>query len=238
MTTPKLELVNTEAHKHLRINPNKLNTPENQINACIVVANELSTLIHEYPIFITKHPERGHYQLTAILGLHNGDNLYLDGESWRATYLPLDILRKPFQAFIPDPNDTSKGSIAIDVNSPAISETEGQALFTESGENTDYFNRIESTFGQLMGGTNYTSELLKQADDLGLLEQISLNFDLPNGEKAAINGLYSFDKEKISALRGNDLEVCHESGILQVCNLTLSSGIHLDKLIKWYGQKK
>lgn len=234
MTIPQLELVNTEAHKTLRINPKKVNVPENQVNACIVVAGELSSLIHEYPIFITKDQKRDQYQLTAILGLHSGDNLYLDGEQWRATYLPLDILRKPFQAFIPDPNHTSKGSIAIDINSPAVSETTGQRLFTDRGESTDYFKRIETTFKQLMSGTQYTADLLRQAVEFDLLEQVDLKFDLANSEPVTLNGLYIFSQDKVTALKGDALEQCHQSGLLQVCHLTMASSLHLNKLINWY----
>ena len=72
----------------------EMSTPENQTNACMVVASELSTLCHEYPIFITKHPEHEQFQLNAILGLVSGQNLFLDGDSWRAKFLPLDILQK------------------------------------------------------------------------------------------------------------------------------------------------
>jgi len=237
MSTPQLELINTEAHKDIKVNPRQYNTPENQTNACMVVASELSTLCHEYPIFITKHPEHEQFQLNAILGLVSGQNLFLDGDSWRAKFLPLDILRKPFQAFIPDPKEPSKGSIAIDMNSPAVNG-DGEALFTESGESTVYFKRIEDTFAQLMGGLKYTSDLLKQANDLGLLEQVSLNFELANGEKAGINGLYSFNKENLTALKGADLETCHDSGILQISHLVLSSSIHLDKLVQWQAQQK
>ncbi|MBU2918835.1 SapC family protein [Psychrosphaera sp. F3M07] len=232
MSKKQYELVNTEAHNDLKINHKNFNIKDNHVNACVVVASELSTLIHEYPIFITKRDD-GNYQLTALLGTETGENLYLDGSKWRSTYIPLDILRKPFHAFIPDNNDLSKGSIAIDISSENVGDPTGELLFTANGETTDYFKRIESTFSQLMGGTAYTTELLKLASDLELLEQVSLNIDLPNGEKANINGLFTFDKQKVTALKGKALKQCHDSGILQICHLILSSSLHLQKLINW-----
>lgn len=234
MKQPQIELVNTEAHKDVKIDTTKQDIPENHVNAVVVVVGELNTLIHEYPIFITKTSDTEQYQLTAILGLKSVQNLYLDGDNWRANYLPLDVLRKPFQAYVPDPKDLSKGSIAIDIASDKVNYTKGESLFDEAGESTPYFKRIESTFGQLMGGTTYSAELLKLADDLNLLEQINLNFDLPNGKTASINGVYQFDKKAITELRGADLEKCHESGLLQVCHLALSSTINLQKLINWH----
>lgn len=233
MADQQLELINTEAHKTLRVDPTFYNTPDNQINACLVLVSELSTLCHEYPIFIVKHPEQEKYQLTALLGLNSGQNLYLAGDQWRAKYLPLDILRKPFQAFVPNPNEPLKGSIAIDVNSPAVG-AKGELLFTPDGESTEYFKRVEQTFAQLLGGSRYSSELLQQADDFGLLEAVSLKVDLANGETVNLNGMYQFAKEKVTALSGQALTTCHENGILQVCHLVLSSSIHLDKLIQWH----
>lgn len=237
MSAAKFELVSNEAHQHIKVNSQKYDIPENKVNAALVVASELSVLVHDYPIFITKQPNTENYQLTALLGLHAGENLYLEGEKWKTMYLPLDILRKPFQAYIPDPNDTSKGHIAIDMNSELVGDAKGEALFDEQGEPSKYFQRIQSAFAQIMGGTQFTSDLLKQADEMGLLEQVNLTVDLPDGGKANINGLYTFDKEKITALKGEQLERCHELGILQVCHLVMSSGIHMERLIKWYGEK-
>ncbi|NVK26101.1 MAG: SapC family protein [Gammaproteobacteria bacterium] len=237
MSTPQFELVNSEAHKDIRINTGKFDIVENKVNAAVVVAGELSTLIHEYPIFISKNPETNEFQLIAILGLHSGENLFLQGEVWRAKHLPLDVLRKPFQAFIPDPKNRAKGSIAIDIDNELVRHDKGELLFTETGEATEYFKRIEAIFSQLMGGTMQTATLLQQAADLNLLEEIGLNFDLADGKQASLNGLFAFNKENVSALKGKDLERCHESGVLQICHLVLSSATHLDKLIKWHADK-
>ncbi|MBU2880833.1 SapC family protein [Psychrosphaera sp. B3R10] len=237
MPKQQYELVNTEAHKHLKINTQQVNVVENKVNACVVVAGELSTLVHEYPIFISKSQQTQQYQLTAILGLHSGENLYLDGEKWRAKFLPLDILRKPFHAFIPDPSKPAKGSIAIDLNSAMVNENDGQSLFEDDGNATDYYKRIETTFAQLMGGSKYSADLLQLAADLELLEQVSLDIDLPNDQKTSLTGLYVFDQEKLTALTGEKLEKCHQSGLLQVSHLVLSSSVHLQKLINWFNEK-
>lgn len=234
MSEPKLELVNFEAHKEIKICNTNFNIAANRVNAVTVVANELSTLVHEYPIFITKHAATGQYQMVAILGFESGQNLYLDGESWRGSYIPMDILRRPFQAYIPDKNNPAQGQIAIDLAHPWVNSNEGHSLVDDQGNSSDYFKRIENTFSQLMGGNSFTLNALQVADELNLLESVTISVDLPNGEKKTLNGLYSFEQEKVTALTGEALEKSHKAGLLQICHLMLSSGANLQKLVGWY----
>ncbi|GAB5379470.1 MAG: hypothetical protein Alis3KO_28660 [Aliiglaciecola sp.] len=233
MSEPKLELVNFDAHKKIKISNTNFDIAENHVNAVTVVANELSTLIHEYPIFITKHAKTGHYQLMAILGFESGQNLYLDGQSWRGSFIPMDILRRPFHAYIPDQKNPSQGQIAIDLAHSWVNEAQGQSLSDEQGKATDYFKRIENIFSQLMGGNSYTVNALQVAEEHDLIESITLSVDLPNGAKKTLNGLYSFNQGKLTALTGEALEQCHKSGLLQICHLMLSSGANIQKLVSW-----
>lgn len=235
MQKPKLELLDIEKHKDLRIDTANMDVELNRVNAAYVVVNELSTLCHEYPVFITKNPRTGKFQLTALLGFASGQNLYLQDGKWQATYLPLEILRRPFQAMV-DENDTSNGRIAIDVDSEMVRTQRGEALFDEKGEATPFLERIKQTFSQLMGGAQRTEEILAKADEMGLLEQVSISMDRKNGEKVNLNGLYAFKQEAISELTGEALEQAHKTGILQVCHLVLSSGVHLQRLVNWVDQ--
>ena len=233
MPEPRLELVDFNVHKGVKIDNENFDIAENRVNAVTVVANELSTLVHEYPIFMTKHGKTNQYQLLAILGFETGQNLYIDGEFWRGSFIPMDILRRPFQAYIPDKENPSKGQIAIDMAHPWVNSIKGHDLVDEQGNASEYFARIEKTFAQLMGGNAYTLQALETADTLQLIEPVTLNIELANGDKKDLNGLFSFNQEKVAALTGEALEQSHKSGLLQICHLMLSSGANLQKLIKW-----
>lgn len=237
MTKNKIELLDPLNHLHIKVNTNLVDVPEYSVNAVSIVASELSTLSHEFPIFITKNPQTEQYQLTAILGFDRGENLYLQDGQWQATYLPLDILRRPFQIFFPDEKNPSQGHIAVDTESKLIQTAKGEPLFDQKGRNTDFLKRIEQSFSQLMGGMPHTQELLNKASELELLEPISLNLDIPNKETKSVSGLYNFNQEAVTKLSGKKLKEAHDAGILQVCHLVLSSSLHLNKLIKWVSEK-
>ena len=236
MSTSKITLVDSIRHKDLRVNNKNYNTPQNQVNMSVVMPGELSSLVHEYPVFITKSSETGQFQLSAILGLEKGENLYLQGNSWRAKHLPLDVLRRPFIVHLPEGELSEGAKLALDMNSTSINSTDGELLFDEQGEPTDYLKRIQQTFAQLMAGSKQTRELLKTANELNLLEPISLNIDLVEKGTMKLNSLYTFNQKAITELTGNKLKICHQNGLLQVCHLVLCSAIHLDKLIQWKRQ--
>ncbi|MCI2283939.1 SapC family protein [Colwellia sp. MSW7] len=233
MTAQTVEMLDSIKHKHLCVNSANYNCAQNHINVAAVMVSELSTLVHEYPIFITKNSSTGEFQLSAVLGFSMGENLYLKGDSWQAKYLPLDILRRPFQLVKPEPNSKAQGHLAIDTASPQIQEKLGERLFEASGNPTPYLQRIQKTFSQLMQGVEQTKALLKTADEQGLIEPVTINIELNDEEKTSLKGLYAINQKAVTALKGKALEVCHQSGVLQVCHLLLSSGLHLEKLIKW-----
>ncbi|MCF2950267.1 SapC family protein [Paraglaciecola aquimarina] len=228
-----IELLDSQAHRKLKIQTQKLNTKQNRVNVANVSVGELNTLVHEYPVFITKSPNSGDLQLTAILGFKSGENLFLKGDEWRATYLPLDIIRRPFQAYLPDQNNPNQGHIAIDLLAEQVNEKHGTPLFDDQGNKTEFLQRVEQTFSQIMGGAVQTLNLLKQAEQLGLIESINLSIEVPNKGKVELNGLLAFNKEAVDKLSGQELEQAHQSGLLQVIHLLLSSTLHLQKLIGW-----
>ncbi|WP_158970217.1 SapC family protein [Paraglaciecola sp. L3A3] len=232
-TNSTFELLDSKIHKNLKIDTSLLNTKLNRVNVSSVIVSELNTLVHEYAIFMTKSPSSGELQLTAVLGFDAGENLYLDGNNWRATYMPLDIIRRPFQAYMPDKNKMDQGHLAIDVAAEQVNKKKGAALFDEQGNKTEYLQKIETTFSQIMGGVPYTAALLKEAEDLKLIEPVTITVEIPNRGKVDLNGLYGFDKKAIDKLTGAALKKAHQSGLLQVIHLMLSSTIHLQKLIGW-----
>ncbi|WP_448248855.1 SapC family protein [Thalassotalea agariperforans] len=237
MTTNTIELLDPARHKHLKIDTSLVDVPDNQMNSATVMVGELARLMHEYPVFITKNPNTGQFLLSALLGIESGENLYIQNNVWQARYLPLDILRRPFQAMLAEEGNFSGGRIALDVASPMVQENKGEPLFDSLGQPSPYLERIQQTFGQLMGNMEKTNEVLNQLYKFELLESISLKLDLGGDEPVSMKGLYAINREKLAQLQGEDLETCHREGLLEVCHLIINSGVHVEKLIRWSQEK-
>lgn len=233
MTNNTIEILDSVKHRSLRVDTTIVDTKHNQMNTAYITIGELSTLIHEYPIFITKNPNTGAFLFNALLGIKSGQNLFIKNNKWQARYLPLDIIRRPFQAMLTEEDDFSGGKIAIDINNELVNENTGQELFNEDGQATAYLERIQQTFSQLMGGAQQSNKMLEILYKHDLLEPVTLNLELTNNEKSQLSGLYAIKKESLAKLNGEDLDECHKSGALQVCHLIMSSGAHVEKLIRW-----
>ena len=234
MSDPRFTLVDPNGHKDFRVNTLLADCPHNHVNVAAVVANELSTLCHEYPIFVTRNPNTSQYQLSAILGLKSGQNLYLQDGKWNSDYIPMDIARRPFQLFASDETN-QHGHLTIDMTSPQVQQEVGERLFEEDGSPSEYMQRIHKTFSSLMGNAQLTNNIMKLAEELDLIESLDMTFEFQSGD-VSLNGVYGFSGEKISQLAGENLQKAHEQGVLQVAHLVMSSAVNLNKLTRWYGR--
>ena len=237
MNEPKWELLESAKHRNLQVNVSNYNTSENNKNTAHVSVGELSALIHEYPVFIAKDPESGQWQLLALFGLVRGENLFLDDTKWRATYLPMDVQRRPFRLLLPEGEMLQNGHVAIDINSEQICSHGGQGIFDEQGRETEFLQKIKQMFSTIMGATKQTQDILKVAEKNGLIKPFDMKIDVDNKEPILLNGLYSFDRTAVTELKGEALQECHDSGVLQICHLIISSTFHMNKLIRWHNIK-
>jgi predicted TIM-barrel fold metal-dependent hydrolase len=102
------------------------------INAIAVAALEFADAAVDFPIvFVRISNEQGEGELVpvAVFGLTAGENLYVQGSSWRARYVPAMLRMYPFGvAGIED----DRVLIAIDEAWPGWSRTEGEPVFDAS----------------------------------------------------------------------------------------------------------
>ncbi|WP_111979255.1 SapC family protein [Algibacillus agarilyticus] len=237
MKIETVEIVDINKHRNLKVDVTNYDVAHNRINAAYVTVIELSTLVNEYPVFITKNPRDGQFQLSAIMGFKSGENLFLQNGKWNARFIPTDILRRPFQAALAGEGENTTSRIALDIASELVQTEKGEALFEDDGKPSAYLNRINQNFAQLYAGTQQSKAILQKANELNLIEPVSIDFELKGQSTPGLNGLYSINRKTLGELSGQDLEECHQSGCLQVCYALLSSVIHLDKLVNWVNEQ-
>ena len=94
---PKIELLNPKQHSKLNIKTGIDANYDDIRNVIAVVAGELPQLVLDFPVFFTRHPETKAYELVAVAGFSATENLFLDGNKIKASYVPLDMRRQPFK---------------------------------------------------------------------------------------------------------------------------------------------
>ena len=87
--------LNNLDHRDLRIDTRHGAALGDAVAFAPTFPDEFRSLQAHYPIVFRKSAD-GALQPVALFGFEDGQNLFLDGERWDATYLPLAIERQPF----------------------------------------------------------------------------------------------------------------------------------------------
>src|SRR5579863_10499325 len=101
-----------------------------------VVVTEFSLLVTHYPILLSKDTETGAFFCGAMLGIDEGENLFLKEGGGHEGYRPLNLQRAPF--FV------SGNELAIDLEHPRVAAGKGEPLFNDNGEATPYLESIKA----------------------------------------------------------------------------------------------
>ena len=141
-----IRALNSETHRDLRVVTRRGAEYGDNTHFVPVVADELRSLVLEYPVILVKDEESSRFNLCAMLGFEQGENLFLDGEAWDAMYVPVHIRRQPFSLTYtaekdgrPDPESLI---ISIDIESKRVQEKDGERLFDDEGNQTDFLKEI------------------------------------------------------------------------------------------------
>lgn len=222
----KVVALNNEMHRNLRVITRRGAEFGENVNLVPVVADELRSLVLEYPVCITKNPHNGQFSLCALLGFEPAENLFLNGDVWQAEYIPLHILRQPFMVgYSGQTERAAEAIISLDIESDRVQEQEGERLFNEDGSQSSYLQEMSGILSRLMSGTASTDAFLKSLADNDLIEAAQLSVRFANGEYKRYDGLYTVNEEQLGQLASDQVVEMYQRGYLQAAYwLSVSMG--------------
>ncbi|WJG09539.1 SapC family protein [Aliiglaciecola sp. LCG003] len=229
-------LLNNIHHDKTRVISRYAEQYADNVASVLVFPNEFMELQKEYPILFRLDEASGNYQSVVLLGLHKGENLFLDDafpSGWRADYIPAMVEKGPFligfqqQDAQPDPEPM----IHIDLDHPKVNEQEGHQVFLEHGGNSPYLNYIAARLKLIHDGMAAQDDMFELFKQLDLLESVNIEFELANGEKCRLLGNFTINEEKLMALDGDQLVKLNRSGCLHLAYAVISSMSNIRKLI-------
>jgi SapC len=180
-----------------------------------VVVTEFSLLVPHYPILFSKDTDTGAFFCGAMLGIDEGENLFLKEGKGHEGYRPLNLQRVPF--FV------SGDDLAIDLDHSRVSADIGQALFNERGESTPYLESIKAAFQQLKPGIEMTRRFIDTLLKLNLLEPVDIILGFDDGSKRNLVDLYTINQEVLKALPDASVIDLFRRGYLQLIYLLIAS---------------
>lgn len=203
------------------------------INAIAVAALEFADAAVDFPIvFVRISNEQGEGELVpvAVFGLTAGENLYVQGSSWRARYVPAMLRMYPFGvAGIED----DRVLIAIDEAWPGWSRTEGEPVFDASGEPSPRTRELIDEIGKIAGELQRGPALGKLLADAGLLMDTRFEATTPSGEKIKVDGFYSVDTSKLAELDDATALEFFRNGAMALIHAHQISMRNMSRLVQW-----
>lgn len=211
-------LLNNIDHAAMRVITTRGAAYGDNVMSALTFPDEFRILQAHYPIVFSKDAEGG-FQALALFGFQEGENLFLDGDTWRVPDLPLTVQRQPFLIGV----NGEELMVHVDLDSPRLSTTEGEPLFLAQGGTSDYLERMNSTLQAihvgLQGARGFVAALLEHE----LLESFVLDITLDDGSDNRLAGFYTIHEERLAGLDGAALARLHRAGHLQAIYMVLAS---------------
>lgn len=204
--------LNSGEHRQLRVSP-----PENfkyleNVHMLPLVAQECGHAGNEFPVAFVKDAQTDRFQLVAVLGLQEGENLFVSEGQWRGMYMPAIIQIEPFK-LISDAYKPDELVAGLDTDSERVQESEGEALFDDAGNETEFLQRVKDSLGQYFQNQRYTLGFTAALSGLGLLVARDLSVKIGD-QNTTISGLHIIDEEKLNALSDEHFAELRKQGFL------------------------
>lgn len=233
---PNHVMLDNVAHKDLRIITTRSARYGDNVASTGVFPTEFRRVQAEYPIVFRKSSTAEHFEAAAMLGLADGENLFLRDDEWNARYVPLTIQRQPFligfQAQAEGGVPVEEPVVHIDMDSPRVSESEGEPVFLEHGGISPFLEHINMVLGAIHDGHQYNVGFSQALQQHQLLEPFALEVELNDGNKFRLAGFHTIHEEKLNALDGDALADIHAQGYLEHIYMAMASIANFSALIE------
>jgi hypothetical protein len=195
------------------------------MNALFIAAVEFIDAAREYPIVFVEAGEGpdGQREVApmAVMGLSQGENLMLGPDGgWGARYLPALLRGYPLGMARTQGDEYV---VVIDAKADALSDTEGERIFDDTGAPTPMIEERRKFLEQLESETQRTRALGRALIDLDLLQTMRFDATLPDGTTLTVDGFLAVDEKKFTDLPDAKVVELHRNGVLGLIQAHLFS---------------
>jgi hypothetical protein len=218
-------LLDSATHRNKRLRPASDYSVAQGMNACFLGAGEFPLAASEFPIVFLDTGEKdaaGRMLVSpvAVMGVAAGENLIVENGRWNARYVPAFVRRFPF--FSASVGEGNQG-VFIETTWAGFSDTEGERLFDDEGKPTDLLKSSIEFLQRFDEEADRTRRFCVRLMELDLLESMTANLTLPNGQEMAVEGFFTVKEGKLAELEDAVVLEMHKSGMLMLLHAHLMS---------------
>ncbi len=208
------------------------------LNALFVAAAEFGDVCREAPIVFVragKEPDgRDQIAPVAVLGLKQGQNLYVDEGRWRTHYMPAVLRLYPFCI---GRVDDQRFAVCVDMAYAGIDSEVGAPVFEADGRPAELLNTMQAQLEALETEVQRTRRVCQRLLELDVLREMRFDATLPDGSKHTVDGFLTVDDKKMTELPDAVVGELHRSGLLGLVHLHWVSLGNMRRLVEWHAER-
>lgn len=221
-------LLNNVDHANLRIVTDRGAQYGDDVMFSVTFPSEFRNLQAHYPLVFHKSADGHTIQPVALFGFQQGENLFLAPTGWDAACVPMAIERQPFLI-----GRTNRELVMhVDLDSPRVGATSGEAVFLPHGGTTTYLERMNSMLLALHEGLETNAPFIAALLKHDLLESFVFDIELADGSQNRLAGFYTINEECLNNLGGDALASLNKAGYLQPIYMAVASVSKLLALVE------
>lgn len=224
-------LLNNVDHHDLRIRTERRAAWGDGINEIPVFPTEFDALAREY-VILFRRTDDGRYNASVLLGLDRDENLYLDGTTWNARFIPALLQRGPFSIGMPAPGEPGEPMIHVDLADPRVSRSDGEPVFLDHGGNAPYLDHVGGVLRTIFAGDQVSPVMAAAFADAGLFEAATLELEIGDGRRYAIPDVYLVSAARFATLDGATLASLNAQDFLRCAVWAITSLGNISALIE------
>lgn len=214
--------VNPATHRDLRVLAGNGAALGDAVMACLTFPAEFRRVQGHFPIVFRRDLASGNFAAWALFGFEEGENLFLEGENWEASYKPL---AQAIQPFLIGRGAGETAQVHINMDHPRVTAAgdNGVRLFDQDGAPSPYLETIAEMLGDLDHGYRESPDFLAAIDRHGLLEPFTLEVPLNDGSRHSLVGFHAVNEERLAALDAAALGELNGAGHLLPLYMAVAS---------------
>jgi hypothetical protein len=229
-------LLSFEKHGKLRLSDSSDFTQFKSQHLVPVVLQELYALATEFPIVFVRNGETGDFVPVAMMGLSKGKNLYCQKPSWPAAFTPTAFTLAPLSV-----KELGAGEddfvMAIDEESPLLSDSVGAPLFEANGDLTEYLQTRIKHVVTVTRQSLQAAALCQFMVDKNLFHTRLLTLQRSeNSPRYEVEGVYSIDEDVLEKLSDADYMELRGRGLISIIYSHLTSLHQFERLLRLQNQ--
>jgi hypothetical protein len=207
------------------------------LNAFFVAGTEFGDACKDYPVVWVNagKDESGKDQVApiAVFGLSGGQNLCVDGDSWRVRYVPAVLRLYPFALARVGPTEMV---VCFDESWGGFG-SQGEALFNDQGEPSAFTLNVQKQLENFEVEVERTRQAGALLLEKGLLRDMRFDATLPDGSKLTVDGFLTVDEDKLNKLSDADLMTFTRTGLMGLIHAHQISLSNMARLVEWHNER-